>query len=217
MGYPQPPSFSPLVLLALLVIVTASSVTFWLLVRRATSHRQWVALGDWARDKRFHFRRTAPDAAPAPLSALKAPPTIRLSLAKGPTSLLQFEATSPAPAPVNAPRRIVWNVLTRELPTGWPPTGLRPANATASVLDLFSLTSFPTLGATERFVAYGTDSSAARVVSTSMLRSLLPPDIGLLLHGRHLVLDFSDRPFDAIEFGRMLALADQIAARLPTP
>jgi len=50
-----------------------------------------------------------------------------------------------------------------------------------------------------------------------MLRSLLPPDVGLLLHGRHLVLDFSDRPFDAIEFGRMLALADQLAARLPVP
>jgi hypothetical protein len=217
MGYPQPPSFSPLVLLTLLVIVAASSVTFWLLVRRATSHRQWVALGDWARDQRFHFRRVAPDAAPAPLSALQPPPTIRLSLAKGPTSLLQFEAASPAPAPVNVPRRILWNVLTRELPAEWPATGLRPANATASVLDLFPLTSFPTLGATERFVAYGTDSAAARVVSKSMLRSLLPPDVGLLLHGRHLVLDFSDRPFDAIEFGRMLALADQLAARLPVP
>jgi hypothetical protein len=217
MGYPPPPSFSPWVLLTLLVIVGASSVTFWLLVRRATSHRQWVALGDWARDNRFRFRRAAPDAAPVPFNALQPPPAVRLSLAKGPTSLLQFEATSPAPAPVNVPRRVVWNVLTRELPADWPPTGLRPAGATASVLDLFSLSSFPTLGATERFVAYGTDTSAARVVSKSMLRSLLPPDVGLLLHGRHLVLDFSDRPFDAIEFGRMLALADQLAARLPAP
>jgi hypothetical protein len=217
MGYPSPPSFSPLVLLTLLAVVAVSSVTFWLLVRRATSHRQWVALSDWARDKRFHFRRATPDAAPAPFDALQPAPTVRLSLASGPTSLLQFEATGPTPAPLNAPRRILWNVLTRELPVTWPPTGLRPANATASLLDLFSLTSFPTLGATERFVAYGTDSSAARVVSKSMLRSLLPPDVGLLLHGRQLVLDFSDRPFDAIEFGRMLALADQLAARLPTP
>jgi hypothetical protein len=221
MGYPQPPPFSPLVLLTLLLVVAASSVTFWLLVRRATSHRQWVALGDWARDKRFRFRRAGPDAVPAPLDALRPPPTVRLSLARGPTSLLQFEATGPAPAAtpgtLNAPRRILWNVLTRELPSDWPATGLRPANATASLLDLFSLSSFPTLGATERFVAYGTDSAAARVVSKSMLRSLLPPDVGLLLHGRRLVLDFSDRPFDALEFGRMLALADQLAARLPAP
>ena len=63
----------------------------------------------------------------------------------------------------------------------------------------------------------GTDSAAARVVSKSMLRSLLPADLGLLLHGRRLVLDFSDRPFDAIEFGRMLALADQLVTRMPAP
>ena len=221
MGYPQPPPFSPLVLLTLLVVVVASSVTFWLLVRRATSHRQWVAFSDWARDKGFRFRRADPASIPAPFDALRPLPTVRLSLGKGPTSLLQIEATGPASAPapggLNAQRRILWNALTRDLETAWPPTGLRPANATASLLDLFSLSGFPTLGATDRFVAYGTDSSAARVVSKSMLRSLLPPDVGLLLHGRHLVLDFSDRPFDAIEFGRMLALADQLAARLPAP
>jgi hypothetical protein len=218
MGYPQPPPFSPIVLLTLLLVVAASSVTFWLLVRRATSHRQWVAFSDWARDKGFRFRRTGPDAIAAPFDTLRPLPTIRLSLGRGPTSLLQIEAAGPTPAAaLNSPRRILWNVLTRDLETAWPPTGLRPANATASVLDLFSLSGFPTLGATDRFVAYGTDSSAARVVSKSMLRSLLPPDVGLLLHGRHLVLDFSDRPFDAIEFGRMLALADQLAARLPAP
>ena len=68
---------------------------------------------------------------------------------------------------------------------------------------------------TEWFVAYGTDSAAARVVTKSMLRSLLPPDIGLLLHGRHMVVDFSARPFDAIELSRVAALADQLATHLP--
>ena len=34
--------------------------------------------------------------------------------------------------------------------------------------------------------------------------------IGLLLHGEYLLLDFSERPFDPIEFGRMLAVADQL-------
>jgi hypothetical protein len=110
---------------------------------------------------------------------------------------------------------VTWNLLVRTIGGEWPPTGLRPANAASSALDLFSLTSFPTLAGTERFIAYGTDSSAARVLSRSMLRSLLPPDVGLLLHGGHLVLDFSGRPFDTIEFGRMLALAEQLATHVP--
>ena len=225
MGYPQAPTFSPLVLLTLLLVAAASSAVFWLLVRRATSHRQWVAFSDWARERRFRFRRAGPDAVPVPFDSLRTAagspaPSVRLSLGKGPTHLVQLEATGPAataPAPGSQPRRNVWNLLIRELPAEWPPTGLRPAGATASALDLFSLSSFPTLGATDRFVAYGTDSAAARVVSKSMLRSLLPPDVGLLLHGRRLVLDFSDRPFDAIEFGRMLALADQLVAKMPVP
>jgi hypothetical protein len=216
---PQPPTFSPLVLLTLLVVVAASSVTFWLLVRRATSHRQWVALADWARDHRFKFSRTSPDVLPAPFHVLQnTAALVRLSLTKGATTLLQLEASGAAPAARSgADRRVLWNLLVREIPYDWPPTGLRPAGATASVLDLFSLSSFPTLGATDRFVAFGTDSAAARVASKSMLRSLLPPDVGLLLVGRQLVLDFSDRAFDAIEFARMLALADQLAARVPPP
>lgn len=212
---PQPPPFSPIVLLTLIAVVVASSVTFWLLVRRSTSHRQWVALSDWARDMGFRFNRAEPDQAPAPIRAIQSlSPVVRLSLSKGPTTLLQLEIAAPDAAA--GARPVVWNLMTREIPSDWPPTGLRPANATASALDLFSMSGFPTLGATERFVAFGTDTAAARVLSKSMLRSLLPADVGLLLHGRHLVLDFSGRPFDAIEFGRMLALADQVAAHTPT-
>ena len=238
---PEPPPFSPVILLTLLLVVAASSVTFWLLVRRATSHRQWVAFADWARDRRFRFARFGPEVVPPPFDALKnvAPPLVRVSLSDKTTTLAQVEVPAPAAtvtatvtaaAAASAPGvtsaaaaaavggqqpRILWHVLVRDIAGDWPPTGLRPAGAAASVLDLFSLSSFPTLGATERFIAYGTDSAAARVVSKSMLRSLLPPDVGLLLHGRRLVLDFSDRPFDTIEFGRMLALADQIAKHVP--
>lgn len=213
---PEPPPFSPIVLLTLLAVVAASSVTFWLLVRRATSHRQWVALSDWARDSGFRFNRAEPGKVPAPLRAPESlSPVVRLSLSKGPTTLLQVECAAPQAAAGKPP--VVWNLITREIPSDWPPTGLRPANATASALDLFSMSSFPTLGATDRFVAFGTDSAAARLLSKSMLRSLLPADVGLLLHGGHLVLDFSGRPFDVIEFGRMLSLADQLAAHTPAP
>lgn len=221
MGYPQSPPFSPLILLTLLLVVGASSVTFWLLVRRATSHRQWVAYADWARDRGFRFNRIGSASAPPPFDALpNATPIVRSSLSKRTTTLVQLETASAPPAAPRAPessRRIVWNLLVREIPPDWPATGLRPRHSTASVLDLFSLSSFPTLGATERFIAYGTDSAAAKLLSRSMLRSLLPADVGLLLRGNRLVLDFSERPFDPIEFGRMIALADQLAAHLPAP
>ena len=46
---------------------------------------------------------------------------------------------------------------------------------------------------------------------------LLPPDIGRVLRGQHLVLVFSSRPFVPIVFDRMLALAAQLAAQLPMP
>ena len=63
----------------------------------------------------------------------------------------------------------------------------------------------------------GLDPAAARRLYRSHLRALLPPDVGLLLHGEHLVLDFSARHFDALELSRMLALADQIVAHVPAP
>jgi hypothetical protein len=255
MGAPQPPEFSWVILLSLLAVLAASGVTFWLLMRRMTSHRQWVALSDWAREHRFKFARSETGEPPPPLTALRgAKPKVRLQLTNGPTTLVQLEseataATGAAPSPpataaaraaggtrasegagdgqsnggTSAPVAVVtarrdqvtWNLLVRKFGGEWPPTGLRPTNAAASALDLFSLSSFPTLAGTERFIAYGTDSSAARVLSKSMLRSLLPPDVGLLLHGGHLVLDFSGRPFDAIEFGRMISLADQLANHVP--
>jgi hypothetical protein len=71
------------------------------------------------------------------------------------------------------------------------------------------------LGAGERYLVVGVDKSAARVLARSSIRGLLPADVGLLLHGRELLLDFSTRRFDEIEFGRMIALADQLVANLP--
>jgi hypothetical protein len=232
--YSQPPPFSPVILLSLLAVLGLSAATLWVLVRRATSHRQWVALSDWAKEYGYRFTRAEGGDAPAPFQNLQNPrPVVRLQLARGPTTLVQFEhgvsraggatargADAPpslaVPTIASGEQPVVWNVLVRQIGSDWRPTGLRPTDAASSALDLFSLGSFPTMG-TERFVAFGTDSAAARAVTKSMLRSLLPRDVGLLLHGRHLVLDFSARPFDAIELSRVLALSDQLAAHLPPP
>ncbi|HEY8666645.1 MAG TPA: hypothetical protein VIL86_08280, partial [Tepidisphaeraceae bacterium] len=96
-------------------------------------------------------------------------------------------------------------------------TGMRPAQHSTSLLDHFSLSSFPTLLAPERFVIYAADSAPARMLANSGLRTLLPPDVGLLLIGNILLLDFSTRPFDTIEFGRLIALANQLVSHLPAP
>lgn len=236
--------FSFLTLLALAGVLGMSCLTFWLLVRRATSHRTWIALSDWGRSRgfRYHSLRTregdaggrgggeaAPPPAPFPFSTLPAArPAVRLWLTGARTELLQLQppdATPPATsasdgenagsagATLQPPR--TWHALVRQVEASWPPTALRPAARDESLLDLFSLASYPSMIASERFVIFGTDSAAARSVAKSSLPALLPPDIGLLLHGRVLVLDFSARPFDTIEFDRMLALAQHLTAHLP--
>lgn len=236
--------FSFLTLLALAGVLGMSWLTFWLLVRRATSHRTWVALSDWARSRGFRYHPlgmregnagsrgaadTGPPPAPFPFSTLPAArPAVRLWLTSATADLLQLQApdaTAPAAttsdgqkagaagATLQPPR--TWHALVRQVEATWPPTALRPAARKESLLDLFSLASYPSMIASERFVIFGTDSAAARSVARSSLPALLPPDIGLLLHGRVLVLDFSARPFDTIEFDRMLALAQHLTAHLP--
>ena len=211
---------SVLVLLVLLAILAASSLTFAALVRRWTTHRARVVLGDWAREAGFRFHPAPGDLLPPPLHLLA---TQRAVIHAALLSHATFIARITTAAPPHASRipspddTVAWNLLIRHLPVVWRPTGARPTPADRSILDLFSLSSFPLLGTTERFTVFGTDSGDARILSGSMARSLLPPDIGLLLHGSELLLDFSHRPFDPIEFERMLALADQLAQKLPGP
>jgi hypothetical protein len=221
------------VLVVLLLTVGAASAMFIVLVWRATSHRRWVALAEWARERGFRFDPKPLRAPAPPLDAIRGTgPRARICLTDRRTLLAEIQTESPAPTtappegtPPDEPATAApppsttrsWHVLIRPIEADWRPTGARPASAPASLLDLFSLASFPLLGATERFVIYGADSAAARALAGSSARALLPPDVGLLLHGRQLLLDFSARPFDAIEFDRMIALADQIVAHLPPP
>lgn len=208
------------VLITLALMLGASAATFWALVRRWESHRQWHALSEWASERKFRTRSAERHGPPRVVVVLaEHSPTMRLFLASDSTFLIQFQTLAqPSPAnPLIQSSSPIWNLLIRKLKSTWPPTGLRPTGATSSAVDLFSLSSFPLLGTTERFTVFGTDSAAARTLSESMARSLLPPDIGLLLRENELILDFSDRPFDQIELDRMLALADQLAEKLDCP
>jgi hypothetical protein len=224
------------VLLTLLLVLAVSVVVFVWQVRRWTTNPGWRALLDWSRERGFKLSRLD-QTAPEPLDRIAGGGAkVTTFLQKGATRAMQIEiptaaasatdgaaagaaepiapaeAMPPTPTPTSPQR---WHVLLRQIRTTWPPTGLRPSNAPASLLDLFSLSSYPRMGEVERFTVFGTDSHAARVLSKSQARALLPPDIGLLLHGQYLVLDFSTRPFDGIELGRMLALADPLEQHLP--
>jgi hypothetical protein len=215
---------SPLIVACLFAILGASVTMYWLLVRRWTSRRQWVSLAEWARQAGFRIGRERRDdepgggpVLPPPLDALgTARVSLRMQLTGARSTILQAQPveSTDSTGPNSAPPL---NLLARKLEAAWPPTALRPVHtpAGASVIDLFSLGSFPLMGAGHRFAVYGADSAAARALAQSSVRALLPQDVGLLLHGQHLVLDFSSRPFDGLEFTRMITLAEQLLAHLP--
>ena len=207
-------------LTTLCVIFIASWATFWMLTHRWTSHRRRVALIDWGRGAGFRLQACGIADLPPPLRLLSdRHPVVEFCLSGRGMKLMQIKGKVPPrregmPA---GPREAVWNVAATQLDHPWQPTGARPSSAPLSILDQFSLSSFPLLGGTERFTVFGTDSEAAAVLARSMARSLLPPDVGLLLHGQWLLLDFSGRPFDELELDRMVALARQLASKLPAP
>jgi hypothetical protein len=220
-----PPPMSPLILACLFGVLGASVTMYWLLVRRWTSRRQWVSLGEWARQAGFGIGREMRESEtsiggpilPPPLDVLGTERlSLRMQLTGQRSTILQAqraEADGSSQPSASSPL----NLLVRKFEATWPPSALRPVHtpAGASVIDLYSLGSFPLMGAGHRFTVYGADSAAARALAQSSIRALLPQDVGLLLHGRHLVLDFSSRPFDGLEFNRMIALAEQLLAHLP--
>jgi hypothetical protein len=104
--------------------------------------------------------------------------------------------------------------LQAELPTDWPPCGLRPATGSSSLIDRFALSSFPSLALDRRFMVFGSEPRCAGAMVASGVLSRLPAEIGLLLHHRYLILDFSSRHFDEIEFARVVELAGELTELL---
>jgi hypothetical protein len=211
-----PPPFSIWVFLGLLAVLLASSAMFWAHVQRWTYNRHWVALGDWANRNRLRLYRARRATVPAPLDGLTLPPPNALvSLARKRTTLLQMDTPAVVDKTGGVRPQQRWNVLVREIAADWPATALRPAMHERSLVDLFNLASLPALLSSDRFTIHGADSAAARAVVASMMMALLPPDLGVVLHGRRLLVDFSTRPFDGIELSRILSLTDQLAGHLP--
>jgi hypothetical protein len=206
----QVPHFSWIIFVSLVVLLLASLGVFMVLGSRWTSSRLVVELEQWARENDFKLRRLSADAAaPAPLADVQGIEP-RWILTSGRTTLAQMQTATP---PVGAPPAPMerWNVLVRETQWQWPTVALRPAEGSTSVLDLLPLVAVPTTIGKDRFIVLGRDSRGVRRLENLRIASLLPADVGLLLDGPYLMLEFSTRPFDRIELSRMLALAEQLA------
>jgi hypothetical protein len=214
---------SVVVLLNLFLLLAVATGMFCVLLWRETGNRYLAALTDWSRAGRFRLHtRWADDPPPDPLPRFGPGVRVAVALVGGRCSLVKFVVDRPpaaaappmpgTPAVPPIPRRR--HVLVCPLEGEWPAVGLRPTHVADALVDLLALPVH--LGqSTQRFAVCTADRGLAKRVSASSLRGLLPADVGLILLGRHLLLDFSDRPFDGIEFNRMIAVADQLVDHLP--
>jgi hypothetical protein len=200
----------------LLAMLSASALVFWILVRRMTVQREHVALVEWG--KQAGLELVAPDSSHlrgALHVLLRSVAAVEVCLANPTTRLLRVRTQTAAPAGGKLPdRESHWSIVVRALDRDWKPVGLRPSSASRSLLDFFSLSSFPMAGGAERFLLFAIDSEAAAEFPVASAQALLPHDLGLLMHGREMIIDFSDRRFDGLEFDRLVALAEQLAGRI---
>lgn len=195
-------------LLALLaLIVAASSAVFWFSILRETRHRARRRMEDWAERQRFTWMNNE-FGVPRPLDRLRA---VSMQLIMGVynrnTRLIHVR-TPPADATETAGH---WNLAIRQVASASPPVGLRAKDANRSFLDFFELEHAPSVSKSDRFTLIGDDLLASRKLADGSGRALLPADLSLLRVDEYVVIDFSARPFDEIELGRMMALIDQLA------
>jgi len=203
---------SPGIFLVLFVILGACVWVFVELVRRETRKRRAVALAQWANSRGLRVSANGRDDPHLrPLNPFN--PKIESAITGKEITLARIETAESGVTTAAAAQR-VWNVMLQKLPSDWPLTALRPTAHLVSAVDLFSLSSYPSLMPTDRFMVFGSEARAAESLAHSSAPALLPPDIGLVLAGSYLILDFSGRPFDEIEFDRLIDLATQLTPRL---
>lgn len=190
------------------LILVASTAVFVVLVRRWTVLREQTKLHLWAREADYRLIRPPYDRLMKMIPAqLRSAIRIDQVFCRRETWLIRSMPDDSSSAP--------HHLLLRRLSVDWPTTALKPAAGGPGLIDLVSLRHFPALSTPNRFGVYASTAAGARVLATSPVLGLLPPDLGLLLEGGVLLLDFSSRPFDPIELDRMDVLVDQLEHHLP--
>lgn len=198
------PDYGPIVL-SLLAILVASSLMLAQLLRRHTSGRERFQMWEWSVNRRFRRGRLGAivldglDDIDQPMRAL-----VHFRSRQTETSILKLQTIS------KHDTVRTWHLLIRTLDRFSTPVALRPAGADVSLVDLMNLQLMPKLSSEVRFAVYGLRALDARELASSPARALLPPDIGLVRSADKLILDFTSRPFDPVEFTRMLSVADQV-------
>lgn len=195
----------------MVLLIVAAGAVFWMLTHRWVRGRRMGALYEWGRANGMRLVRNGQVELPEAITQLAEDPRPLLALVREGLLIAQVR-TIPPHVQLHAPR---WNVLLRQLPGRWPVTALRPVHKAHSLIDLYALPAIPGLLSPERFVVHGEDRRAAAALVASQVRALLPADVGLLLVGNWMMLEFSTRPFDGTEFSRLISVTDQLAEKLP--
>ena len=198
--------------MGLVVIIGASSGIFWLLVRRWTTQRHWVAMSDWADENRFTLRGEERAVGPEILKQLTQPaPKILVSVNDVDTGIVQIEASRRRGR--DADRAVEF--AGEKIGAGVVDDGVSAGDQCAEHPGLFSAGGDEGDGADGAVCAVWGRGAGGTALGKSSVAAPLPPDVGLLLVGENLVLDFSVRPFDPLELQRIDALAEQIVLHLP--
>lgn len=194
--------------LTLTAVLLASAWMVSKLVTRHTAGRAAFSLWEWGVNKRFRRR-------PPGIVTVDALDEIRDYALRanehwqshdGLTSIYRLQTVSRGDVVQH------WHALVRTVEQYSTPIALRPAGAPHSLVDLMHLTLFPKLSSQTRFAVYGLRATDARELAGGAARALLPPDIGLIRNADAVILDFTARPFDPVEFSRVCAIAEQIVA-----
>jgi hypothetical protein len=199
------PRFSMGIFLTLMGCLIASLTMFVVLVKRWITHKFRFELEQWAGQKRFVMsERPNTEALPPPLDGSEGSGLCARWFFKS------KEATVAQLILAASARDIrLFNVCIVQHAANCPPVALKPSHGERFVIDLFRLAPAASTSS-ERFQIFGNDLSANLRISESSVAGIAPPDIAFLFADGHLLIDFSARPFDPIEFDRMLALAEQI-------
>ena len=202
---------TPVVLAACLV---ASGYVLWMLIQRWTHKRFSLEIEEWALENDMKVAEPSQFAMPEALAEL-APlsPAIRQLFTGINFAIVKFCTAQRHKS--DSSQFTNWNAMICKITGDWPMTALRPRINPSGLIDLFTTTSFPSMAPPERFVIFGVDSFSARKISQSKLLALLPADIGLILYGSWLIVDFSSRPFDTIELSRCRSLVEQLMQHIP--
>jgi hypothetical protein len=210
-----PAALSATVLAVLAVMLAGSLAIFSLLARHVAKKHRLSVLRHWARKHGARLLEApSRDPAPPPLKMLSPyHPRNKLTVAAANWAIVELTTDSPPEAKGNIPR---WRLLAMQSDKmdQCPPTGLRPVRHVVSFIDLFGLSSFPSLNAPEGFVLFGSEPPFAAAFASALAEvpagNLLPRDIGVLVCGQSLWLDFSGRSMEATELDRILELAGQL-------